>query len=520
MSCSCVLLANEPHKATKLEQINKMSSRPRVLSSEELSLSSSKTHRRTSSVILDGTVHSESRCDLPDTEQRVRPRADTTSSLRTLELIRQLSFDTITPKIIDISDTEQMVNIECTPRMMSPPNTPSERMMSPPLPPNIKRLDPQVISPPLHHVVHTLNRARSTSLSEMSDGESYGATDFDDNMMMMENLPEQTGPPNRRRLASDQSPYAVSSASSTASRDHSSFCSSESEMIHWLDDPTGCIINLGINHVETSDLASELEVTQDDALGPPMCARLSIGTLKEWNTQCEKEGNVINKRQYISSALSPDRPSSMVASSQESVEVEEVHMMVAPSLSASLSYTHTGAPSTISISSEFHDVEEEVSITYEDGAALSYSQSIDQSFESSLAGDIVHVHQDKALKDTATSPAPRALRKHRRHKSDGFALQPRAQANLKKRPSHQRGSSLDLSLQSIPENPKLFKSPLGVIVAGIIVGVMATASDNSFESFVASGYSFDNDCTTDALRKHRRFNSDGHFARSGRRLQQ
>ena len=97
--------ANEPHKATKLEQINKMSSRPRVLSSEELSLSSSKTHRRTSSVILDGTVHSESRCDLPDTEQRVRPRADTTSSLRTLELIRQLSFDTITPKIIDISDS-------------------------------------------------------------------------------------------------------------------------------------------------------------------------------------------------------------------------------------------------------------------------------------------------------------------------------------------------------------------------------------------------------------------------------
>jgi hypothetical protein len=460
--------------------------RPRLLSSE-LSLSSSKTHRRTSSVICNGTIHSESRsdtvdmmdCTSPDIERRLHPGADI-SSLRTLELIRQLSFDLSTPKIIDMSDTEQTATVtpstparclpdfelECAPP--PPPNTPSERMMSPPLPPNIKRVEPQVITPPLHHfVVHTRSRARSTSLSEMSDGECY-ATDFDD-MMVMENLPEQTGQPNRRRLASDQSPYAVSSASSSSCDDHSFACSVEGEMIHW-HDPTGCIIDLGINN----------EVTQDDALGPPLCARLSIDTLQEWNLLCEQEGNVIDKRQYISSALSPDRPTTMVgdqaSSSEKSVEVEEVHMMVAPSLSASLSYTHTGAPSTISISSEFHDVEE-VSSNYDGGAALSYSQSVEQSFESSLAGDTVHVHQDKSLKDTVIKSSTTAFRKHRRHNSDGFVLHPRNQVSLKKRPSHKRGSSLDMSLQSIPENPKSSKSQLGIVAAGLFVGAMPTVCD-------------------------------------------
>ncbi|KAL7445726.1 hypothetical protein ACHAXM_009895 [Skeletonema potamos] len=476
--------------------------RQRLLSSE-LSLSSSKTHRRTSSVICNGAIHSEPRsdtvdsmdCSSPDVQRRLRPCADDISSLRTLELIRQLSFDVSLPEIIDMSETEKTVAITpSTPSDLElelecasppPPNTPSERMMSPPLPPNIKRVEPQVITPPLNRfVMHIHSRARSTSPSEISDG--Y-AMEFDD-LMVMENLPEQTGQPNRRRLASDQSPYAVSSASSTSYDDHSFASSTEREMIHW-DDPTGCIIDLGINN----------EVIQDDALGGPPCARLSIDSLQEWNLLCEQEGNVINKMQYISSALSPARPTSMVgdqaSSSQESsVEAEEVHMMVVPSLSASLSYTHTGAPSTISISSEFGDVDE-VSSNYDGEAALSYSQSIEKSFESSLAGDTFHLHQDKYLKDAAINSSATTFRKHRRYKSDGFVLHPRNQVSLKKRPSHKRGNSLDVSLQSIPENPKSSKSPLGVVAEGRFAGAMASVCDNSLERFVASEYSFDNAVT-------------------------
>ncbi|KAK1740526.1 hypothetical protein QTG54_008621 [Skeletonema marinoi] len=501
--------------------------RPRLPSSEMSSMSSSKTHRRTSSVICNGKIHSDRSdtvdmmdcCISPDVGKRpIHPSSEIISSLRALELIRQLSFDTNTPKIIDISDTQNMIaspstlskylpdllGFECAPP--APPSTP--RVASPPLPPIIAR------SPPINHVaVQNLNRSGSTSTSELSDSDGY-VTDFDGMMMVMEPLSDQQrGRPNRRRLASDQSPYAVSSASSSSCDDHSITSSEEREMFRW-HDPTG-FIDLGMNHVDASG------PQDDDGFGPPPCTRLSIDSLQEWNLRCEQEGNMINKRQYIATALCPTpHPTSMVdnqpSSSQESAEVEEVHMMVVPSLSASLSYTHTGAPSTISSSSECHDFEEVTSTSYDgDGeGALSYSQSVDKSFESCLAGDIVHMHQDKAVTDTATSPAPNNLRnRHRRHKSDGLVLQPRAQVSLKKRPSHQRGSSLDISLQIIPESPN------GVVATGQFVGAISTACDNSFEGFVAGGHPFDTSYSNDLLRKHRRFNSDGNLIRRGRRLQ-
>eukprot|EP00984_Skeletonema_dohrnii_P028849 scaffold18997_cov204-Skeletonema_dohrnii-CCMP3373.AAC.6 len=162
--------------------------RPRLPSSE----TSSSKHRRTSSVICNGKIHSDRSdtvdmmdcCISPDVGKRpVHPSSEMISSLRALELIRQLSFDTNTPKIIDISDTQNMIvspstlskylpdllGFECAPPV--PPSTP--RVASPPLPPIIAR------SPPINHVVvQNLNRSGSTSTSELSDSDGY-VTDFD-----------------------------------------------------------------------------------------------------------------------------------------------------------------------------------------------------------------------------------------------------------------------------------------------------------------------------------------------------
>ncbi len=202
-----------------------------------------------------------------------RPVEDV-SFLRTLELIRQLSFDTSMPKLVDICDAQ---------------NTTSA----------IKRLEPQVIPPPLHHiVVHNVDRVSASKTPSMSDIEGGYVVDY---------IPEQTELPHRRRLASDQSPYAVSTASITSCDDRS-FTSSEE--FYW-DDPAG-------SHFD----ASEIEESHDDLIGPPLCTRLSTDSLQGWDLLCEQQGNVIDKMQYISTALH----SSTVVDDQVSSYVGKVYM--------------------------------------------------------------------------------------------------------------------------------------------------------------------------------------------------
>lgn len=209
-----------------------------------------------------------------------RPVAER-SSLRTLELIRQLSFDTSMPKLVDMCDAESTSS-------------------------TVRRLEPQVISPPLHHVVvHNFDHdTASKTPSEMNDFEGGYVADFDDTKMNY--LPEQNGLPNRRRLASDQSPYAVSSVSIT-SCDDLSFTSSEEFYL----DPAG-------SHFD----ASKIEESDDDLVEPPLCTRLSTDSLQGWDLLCEQEGNVTDKMQYISTAL---RPSSLVGD-QVSSYVGKVYM--------------------------------------------------------------------------------------------------------------------------------------------------------------------------------------------------
>ncbi len=205
------------------------------------------------------------------------------SSLRTLELIRQLSFDTSMPKLVDMCDAE---------------STPS----------TIRCLEPQVISPPLHHVVVSNVDCDSASQtpSEMNDCEGGYVPDFD--VTVTNYLPEQNGLPNRRRLASDQSPYAVSSASITSSDDRSL---SSSEEFYW-DDPA-------VSHFD----ASEIEESDDnDLIEPPLCTRLSTESLQGWDLLCEHEGNVTDKMQYISTALY----SSSLVGDQVSSYVGKVYM--------------------------------------------------------------------------------------------------------------------------------------------------------------------------------------------------
>jgi hypothetical protein len=192
------------------------------------------------------------------------------SSLRTLELIRQLSFDTSMPKIIDMCNKEGV-------------------------PSNLGSLAPRVISPPLNHiVVQNLNRvcARSKTPSEISDSEGGYVADVDE--MVIRDLPGQRGHPTRRRLACS---YAVSSDSDTSCDDHSFTSSSESES--YCDDPTASNSAHGIHHVDVSEL-------EDDLLGPPLCTRLSTDSLLGWDLLCEEEeeGDAIDKMQYMSMALS------------------------------------------------------------------------------------------------------------------------------------------------------------------------------------------------------------------------
>lgn len=194
------------------------------------------------------------------------------SSLRTLELIRQLSFDTSMPKLADMCDAE---------------NNPSTN----------RCLEPEVVSPPLHHVVvnNVDHDSASKTPSDMKDYECGYVADFDEMAT-------------RCRLASDQSPYAVSSASITSSDDRSL---SSSEEFYW-DDPAG-------SHFD----ASEFEESDDDSLiGPPLCTRLSTESLQGWDLLCDQEGNVTDKMQYISTALC----SSSLVGDQVSSYVGKVYM--------------------------------------------------------------------------------------------------------------------------------------------------------------------------------------------------
>ena len=168
--------------------------RPRLPSSEMSSMSSSKTHRRTSSVICNGKIHSDRSdtvdmmdcCISPDVDKRpLHPSSEIISSLRALELIRQLSFDTNTPKIIDISDTQNVIAspstlskylpdlLECECAPSAPTSQHSAYGVT-----STSSYYRTYVSSYNHVVVHNLNRSGSTSLSEISDSDGY-VTDFD-----------------------------------------------------------------------------------------------------------------------------------------------------------------------------------------------------------------------------------------------------------------------------------------------------------------------------------------------------
>ena len=155
-------------------------------------------------------------------------------SLRALELIRQLSFDIDTPKIVDICDTKAASQ------------------------------EPLVASPPLNQVFVDRDCAGLTSPSFPNGREEYTG-DFDDMYSQ-----------NRRRFLSEQSPYAVSSASSSTCGD--SFDSSLGSGVFSWDDHS-C--------ANTSVAAQD----QEDILGPPLCTRLNMDTLQKWNALCEQGDN-------------------------------------------------------------------------------------------------------------------------------------------------------------------------------------------------------------------------------------
>lgn len=171
--------------------------------------------------------------------------ADDVCSLRALELIRQLSFDINTPEIVDICDTKAV---------------PKEHLM---------------ISPPLKQVFVDCNSAGITPPSLSSSRDEY-IVDFDDMYF-----------PNRRRLLSEQSPYAVSSASSSTCGD--SYDSSlESGVFSW--DDHSCRNN-------------SMGLDEEDVLDPPLCTCLNVDMLQKWNMLCEHGSNHgINEEQQVLTA--------------------------------------------------------------------------------------------------------------------------------------------------------------------------------------------------------------------------
>lgn len=369
---------------------------------------------------------------------------DLDPTLRAMELIRELSFEppragssycsrrTPTPSLVKTSASrgskktsssheklasssnegsqyggtarEEPVEVEVEEYELPPPAPPT----SPPLPPRINRLgsldhmSAGDVMP--QQIMHNRNRARSTSISEMSESYLMGLDDSSSknseshsicsskndedeanekkSLITIENNTTETRAPvllprpvtlftrNRSRsasIASGQSSYVSSSSSddlSTESGDESDRYSFEEEtecqdysVVKRLGDPSP---NQETGHLSLQDGKCNAGDSGKE-FSDQNVRQLNSDTLREWDMMCEEE---LSKKgiqnQFISRALScpykiasPERGGSFIMEQDEDESAEEPHLLASPlppngAISPSLfSYTNS-ARSTIS----------------------------------------------------------------------------------------------------------------------------------------------------------------------------
>mmetsp|Transcript_26334 Transcript_26334/g.53406 ORF Transcript_26334/g.53406 Transcript_26334/m.53406 type:complete len:689 (-) Transcript_26334:102-2168(-) len=284
---------------------------------------------------------------------------------RAVEFMRQLSFDTPVPQQTSISDRTVSDNIlsptQSTPQsnddcISARVDAAEERPPSPPqipLPPKINRLGDHCFHAIPKQIVHNRNRARSASLSEMSDSCRADLFDSDDaSLGSSSSSPLTTSSSNNEisdeliavqndvTLSNDDSftpediPFAdpacvlctipseipssvatqkplslkqcIMDRSPTMTSDHSSFVSSASSsqggipgdasvettqhLIGDCDDEfSGFDQPLYYDDIHTGDIAFSKNEVREDAENQATRPRLNSETLRKWNEQCEEE---------------------------------------------------------------------------------------------------------------------------------------------------------------------------------------------------------------------------------------
>jgi len=426
------------------------------------------------------------------------------STTQAVQCIKELSFDFSSPRDVNcIPDKKNTV----TPSSSGDEKDVEEdvssyRPVSPPLPPKISRIG---MDDPIDNtgevpvqVMHNRNRARSTSISEMSASylnEFFNTTEggVDDyssstrsSLTYEENDPDIK---NEKKTIECSMPQQLNTTltprchpvslwnqnrgrSSTMESDVSSYISSESdsscsieveeqeeEQVYIIedfdlaDDDDNFLIRQDSGNLSLQDdTYHAVEVDNDKVLRP----RLTEENLREWNVICEEtKQSIVTKNQCIFRTLSCPYKMNTLSSSPRQVndmeysdadsEVEEPHLLagISQTISPSLfSYTN-------SVTSDHQ--EDDVS---ELNMELEFLHS---TLESSSSGCLVSTYP-QAVED-GKHPTAKPTVRHRRFKSEpgqmfcNKKIHTSSQVNLtfsgsmmpsslKKKPRHQRGQSL------------------------------------------------------------------------------
>jgi len=420
------------------------------------------------------------------------------STTQAVICIKELSFDFSSPRDVNcIPDKKHTVT----------PSSPSEekdieedvssyRPVSPPLPPKISRIG---MDDPISNtgevpvqVMHNRNRARSTSISEMSasylneffDATKGGVDDYSSStsssLTCEENendnknekktiecsMPQQALTPrchpvslwnqNRGRsstMESDVSSY-ISSESSCSSDDDDE----EEEQVYIIedldlaDDDDDLLIRQDSGNLSLQDNTYHTDEVDNSMVLRP---RLTEENLREWNVICTKQ-SIVTKDQYIFRSLSCPYKMNTLSSSPRQVtdmeysdvdsEVEEPHLLagISQTISPSLfSYTNSVA------SDHQDDVVSELNMELE---------FLHSTLESSSSGCLASTLACPQAVENGKHHTTKSTVRHRRFKSEpgqifcnkkihalpqvNLTFSGSMPSSLKKKPRHQRGQSL------------------------------------------------------------------------------
>ncbi|KAL7463651.1 hypothetical protein ACHAXS_004007 [Conticribra weissflogii] len=388
---------------------------------------------------------------------------------RAVEFIRQLSFDTPVPQQTSISDRTVSDDIlsptQSTPqskdKCKSEVNAVKERPPSPPqipLPPKINRLGDHCFHVIPKQIVHTRNRARSTSLSEMSDScraefldadeASLGSTssspltisssnnEISDELVAVQNdvtlsnddsisiedialfdpacvpctTPSETSPQtplSPRQSTKDHSPTMASNHSSfvpsvTSNQGGIPDDASAETTQHLIgdcdDEFSGFDQPLYYDDIHTGDIAFSENETRVDSENKVPRPRLDSETLRKWNEQCEEEAleNGITKDQHIWRALSyPDDIKDLGEMELRPIaSAEDPHLMAKRTMSQSL-WSYTNSGPPSTITSADSAIEL--------GFDFSFSHSLEVSQDTEVDELVQHVSAHRKIRSFGTS---------------------------------------------------------------------------------------------------------------------